>query len=200
MKQICCAITALLVLFFSTIATATVSPAWVLTLMTKSEPLPPKWRPTFEASSVVIAGMSDELPVYAGVDGPSKTAALLVSLGWFESHFQPDATGDCDKTDPTTGMCVPGSIPHSFCMFQVNETNFAGLGVTRDEIMTDFKTCARSALRMIRQSFTVCAAKPHEDRLDHYAAGGAGCKTPLREKGRHRIRKGDWLFGAIPPP
>jgi hypothetical protein len=190
-------LTIVLVLLPST-ASAAVNPAWVRALMTKSEPTPPPWIGTFDSSAAIIASVADELPVYAGDDGPAKTAALLVSIGWFESHFRPDAKGDCDKRDPVTKICVAGSRAHSFCMFQIHETNFASLGVTETQVQTDLRVCARSALRLVRISFRVCAEKPHLDRLDHYAAGGNGCRTPLHEEGRHRMRKGDWLFNAIP--
>lgn len=177
-------------------AHASVNPAWVRTLMMKSEPRAP-WIDTYQASAEVIAAVSDELPVYAGEEGPEKTAALLVSIGWFESHFRPDAKGDCDQVHPVTRMCVTGSRAHSFCMFQIHETNFASLKVTEAEVQGDLRICTRSALRLVRNSFRTCASKPHENRLDQYTTGGSGCLSPRHDEGRHRIRKADWLFDAI---
>lgn len=188
-------VTIFIVLFAGT-AHASVNPAWVRALMTKSEPRAP-WAHTYDASSAIIAAVSDEMPVYAGEDGAAKTAALLVSIGWFESHFRPDAKGDCDQIHPVTRMCVPGSRAHSFCMFQVHETNFASLGVTETEVQSSFLVCARSALRLVRNSFRTCASHPHENRLDQYTTGGRGCQSPRHEEGRHRIRKAEWLFESI---
>lgn len=189
-------IVTIFVVLVSGTARASVNPEWVRALMVKSEPRAP-WAHTYESSSAIIAGVSDEMPVYAGEEGAAKTAALLVSIGWFESHFRPDAKGDCDQIHPVTRMCLPGSRAHSFCMFQIHETNFAWLGVTETEVQNSLSVCARSALRLIRNSFRTCASQSRENRLDQYTTGGNGCQSPRHEEGRHRIRKADWLFDAI---
>lgn len=164
---------------------------WVLKLMFAVQPVAP-WTNTYESSAEVIAEESIHNPLFEGEDG-RKTAAILVALGKFEGALKPDAKGDCDKTDEKTGMCVKGSKPHSFCMFQVNESNFARMGVTQDQMVTDFRVCTKTALRLAHESFRSCRSLPLEDRLNAYAEGRGGCR-PSVVKGKHRMNYGMHLF------
>jgi hypothetical protein len=80
-------------------------------------------------------------------------------------------------------------------MFQISETNFSTLGVTALSLKDSFPLCARTALRMLRTSMSVCAARPFEERLSWYAAGGPSCtRSPdAVAKSRHRVLKGLWI-------
>lgn len=170
--------------------------AWILNLILTLQPSAP-WSETYGRTAEAIARVSEASPVFAGEDGPARTAAMLVALAWFESSFRPDAAGDCDRKQPN-GMCAPGGRPRSFCLFQIGESNFAALGVTREQVQTDVDVCADAAIRMVRISFQVCRARPLEDRLGHYASGGSSCDGVAAS--RNRIRKGMWLFRSTPPP
>jgi hypothetical protein len=144
--------------------------AWVLAAMVSLEASPP-WAETYAETAEAIADVSLEAPLFPGEHGPLRTAALLTSLAWFESRFDPRAVGDHGR---------------SVCLVQVHASNHAALGVTRDELLEDPRTCLRAGLEMIRRSFAVCARRPLEERLGHYAAGKAGCDRGLRES-RHRV-------------
>ncbi len=165
-----------------------VDPAWVLQLMLVVQPRAP-WLETYPETAAAIAAASEEEPLFSGKKGAEKTAALLVSVAWFEGAFRPDAEGDHRAGKPT-----------SFCAMQVNQSNFAALGTTREELLRNVRACVRAGLRMMRISFGVCRRETLEHRLDHYASGGEGCRRPARDEGAHRVRKALWLFSKHPPP
>jgi hypothetical protein len=145
--------------------------AWILGLMLLMQPRAP-WLATYAITSASIAEVVEaERPLFDGAHGRERTAALLVSLAWFESTFQPDALGDKGKA-------------HG--LYQVH-----GHGELGEPL-----EATRVALAMIRQSFAICRARPLEERLAWYAQGGADCSAMSAEalkKSRHRIAKAMWL-------
>ena len=170
------------------------SAAAVLAMMLNTDPKieTVAHRDTFESSAIVIAKVSADSPIFAGPDAVERTEALLVALGFHEGSLKPDAAGDCSpsETDPKTGMCLPGGTPHSFCMFQVHESNFAALKTTRTEVQSDFEVCARSAITMLRASLSICRGRPQEELLGNYASGGGLCGGPKGQglaKSRTRV-------------
>jgi hypothetical protein len=175
---------------------------WILALMLKAEPSPP-WRATYERTASAIAKAAHASPLFEGEHGAEKTAALIVGVAWFESAFKPDAAGDCTDAKGAVLDCrKPGAIPHSFCALQVSETNFKGLGTTREEVQTDIDACIRHGLRLMHQSFAVCRSAPLEERLTWYASGGPTCseREDARRKARHRFLKGQSLFRSVVLP
>lgn len=175
-----------------------VDPSWVLALMLELEPKSP-FRETFDRTSTAIARASERSPL-PGQDA-NKTAAILVSVAWFESRFQPDAEGDCDKTNET-GTCVKGSKPHSFCLLQIGESNFKGFRTTREEVQTNVDSCITVGLGLMNQSFRICASKPLPERLAQYAGGGPVCftKDEARKKSGSRMAKAVWIYSHKAPP
>jgi hypothetical protein len=180
--------------------------AWVLSLLTALAPQAP-WTDTYGASARAIARVSLARPLFQGASGPAKTGALLAAVGLFESSLRPDAEGDCTKdgkgVKSVSGRCPPGATPHSWCFFQVNESNFATLGITRAQIQGSVEVCADAAIELAHVSFGICRARPLEDRLAQYAAGKGGCGGPNGEglaESRHRVTKGRWLFERFPIP
>ncbi len=178
-----------------------VTAAYVLSMMLKGQPRTPivTWGNTYESTAASIAKNVKTYPLFTGEFAEEQTASVMVSLGIMEGSLKPDAKGDCDKTDPKTGMCEPGSTPHSFCMFQVHESNHKFLGVTRDELLTDIDKCVVAGLRMAKASFSKCAHRPVLDRLNQYATGGDRCVAVVeKDKGIHRMRRAQWLFANSP--
>jgi hypothetical protein len=157
--------------------------AWILTLMIALQPHAP-WLSTYPETADAIARASIAEPLFAGKDGPARTAALLVAIGWFESRFQADAVGDHGR---------------SVCLVQIGESNFKALGVTRETMLTSVATCIHAGITMIRESMAACKARPLDERLGHYAAGGNGCSN---EGGltasRHRMLLAKRLFASVP--
>lgn len=203
--------------FFKALAITIVTlKAWILSTMLALEPSSP-YKETFDSTASVFAQSAINSPLFCTKqpDGScaftdndkKKTAALYISIGWFEGAFQQDAKGDCDKKKPD-GTCVKGATPHSFCMFQVNDSNLKGLGTTRDEILKDFSKCVAAGNQMLRSSFHVCAARPLTGRLRWYAAGGPDCATKataaqeadVAKKSEHRMNKAVWIYDHYPFP
>ena len=177
---------------------------WILKLMIMLAPSTP-WRETYRATAEAFATSAVESPLFGGLSGSAKTAALYVSLGWFEASLRADAEGDCtDKAGKPVasvgGRCPEGATPHAFCIFQIDRTNLAGLGLTRDIIQSDVSACVRAGNMMMHRSFAMCRSKPTDDRLAWYAAGGPTCADRGSIESRHRMAKASWLFRTSPPP
>lgn len=158
-----------------------VEAAQILALMIELEPNSP-YRDTFSETAEVFAKVANEAPLFKGEDGSQRTAALFVSVAWFESRFNQKAIGDHG---------------HSLCEFQIGISNLKALETSKDEILNNVEVCTRSARRMMSISFGVCRGKDVLDVLGHYAFGGQKCGGEdgegLRES-RHRMRKADFLF------
>lgn len=122
---------------------------WILALMLglmAHEPAP--WSSTYPATAAAIANAATEAPLFAGKDGPARTAALLVSVAWFEGRFDPKAH---NATDPGGG---------SFGMFQSSRRPIASA-----------EEQARHALGALRVSFRECSARAPQDWVAFYASG-----------------------------
>jgi len=172
--------------------------AYALAVMLAIQPNSP-YKESFEKSAKAVSSASIRSPIFAGSDGVAKTVDLVISVANFESGLQPDANGDCDQTTDK-GICVKGSKPHSFCMMQINESNFKGYRTTREEILTNIDICVSIGISMMKQSFRICHDRPLDERLAWYAGGGNGCPTGLDavRKSKHRIDKAMWLFKTYP--
>lgn len=163
--------------------------AWILAAMTTKEPNA-AWKASYATTAEAFAVVAEDSPLFGGDDGVKRTAALELAVTWFESTFAPDAVGDKTCVEyawhgPVLGYawgfpyyatgCARRGEARSFCLFQVGESNFAFLGVTRDQIMADRETCARAGVTMLRVSMEICKGRSSSDVLAHYAAGGATC-------------------------
>lgn len=169
----------------------------VLEMMLAAESHPERspWRSTYPATAAAIAAAANANPLFKGPRGPEETAAEIVSVAWFESHFEQRASGDreCLERDAKK-ECTKRGEPRSWCAMQVHDSNFAGMKVTRDELLDDIGKCVSTGLRLMHESYRTCAGRPHEERLNQYATGGPLCVTPLHDEGGHRVRKGVWLL------
>ena len=168
-----------------------VEASFVLEMMLKAEPRPTPWHDTYMSTAQAVAKSANKYPLFAGDDGPAKSAALAVGVMWFESHFEPKAKGDrqCLERD-ARGDCLKRGEPQSLCAFQVGVSNFKGLGVTEESILGDIQVCSDSGFRMMRTSFSICSGGDWtiEDRLNQYATGGSVCQRPFHDEGGHRVR------------
>jgi len=165
---------------------------WVLGTMINLQPHAP-WETSYGRTAEVLAKIAAEEPLFAGEDGPRKTASWFVSVAWFESNFNPKAEGDCRVQDAKK-RCI--AQPQSFCLFQIGSSNFASLGVNLHAIMNDPEVCTRAARKMMKISIGVCRSRPIEDWLGQYASGGENCGGLVES--RHRVNKAKWIFGRFP--
>lgn len=160
-----------------------VTPDWVFALMLKGQPQKTPWMDTYRSSAEAIAEAAAANPLFEGSDGDAKTAAVMVGVAIPESALRPDAVGDQGT---------------SYCLFQVNRSNFRGLGVTEEQMRTDVRVCASAGLRMMHMSFRVCRHQPLKYRLSWYAAGRDGCAP--NSASERRVGLGMRLFEQVPPP
>ena len=171
---------------------------WAITVMNSVQPpSATPWANTYEGSAETIVKVAEEQPLFKGEEGVRRTVAQLLSLGWFESRFDPKAKGD-GKCLATTvdGRCTKRGQPQSLCMFQIGRSNFASLKTTEAEILGNFEVCVRSAMTMIRISYGICAGRPSSDLLGHYASGGNTCGGLIES--RHRVNKAVWIMSRFP--
>lgn len=167
---------------------------YALQLMLKAQPtnnVP--WKDTYPATAEAIAEAAAAHPLFKGENGDKRTVSVMVAVADFESKFNPKAVGDCPDKD-SNGMCVPGSEPRSFCTFQIHNSNFKFLGVTKMQLLEDTKLCATSGLRMMHKSFETCKGWKPTELLNQYATGGGVCVRPKHDEGEHRMRKAQWLY------
>lgn len=146
--------------------------AWMLTLQPAR--ITP-WASTYEATATAIASVVESEPPLFDKDATRvRTAALLVSLAWFESRFDVRAVGD------------HGSA-HG--LYQVHD---------RGEL-ADPAEATRVALDMVRASFRACRGRDRDELLGWYAAGGPDCTRGLRES-RNRLALARRLAAKAPVP
>jgi hypothetical protein len=140
---------------------------------------PVPWEATYPATADALAAAAIAEPLFDGARGAEHTLDLLVSLAWFESHFNPTAVGD--------GGASVG-------LFQIAP---ATAGATRAQLL-DPAQAAPIAIRLLRQSRRICKGRPVEEQLAWYARGGGGCSDKGYELSRHRWAKAKWLYTAHP--
>lgn len=175
-----------------------VDPAWILAAMTALEPESP-YRETFARTAHAIAAESSRSPLPGQTE--DRTAAIVLGVAWFESRFQVDAMGDCEKST-AFGTCAPGAKrPRSLGLMQIGVDNLRAYQVASEDAVSDPAVNVRVGLSMARQSFKICAARPLPDRLAWYAKGGNGCPrdTDGVLKSQHRVNKAIWIYAHFGP-
>jgi hypothetical protein len=127
----------------------------------------------------------DEPPLFGGKNAKARTAAVLLSVAYFESGFN-------RNVDFGLGKLARGDNGNSWCLTQQNvgkgktiawnptKNRYAKYGDpveeveqgwTGVELVTDRKKCLRVALRGIRASFRSCQSYPLVERLRSYGSG-----------------------------
>lgn len=147
------------------------------------QPVAP-WSSSFDSTAEGIVKGAIAVPVFDGPLGIERTVILDISLSWFESRFNPKAEGDC----PGKVRCDEGERGKAYGLGQVHGQRVEG---------AEAQTIQMN--RMVKQSFKACSARPMNEWLGWYAAGGNDCDRGLKES-RHRIMRALWLFKKFPPP
>lgn len=132
------------------------------------------WVATYPETADAIASVcAQEASTY---ELALRCSAVLVALSWFESRFDPTAEGDEGR---------------SLGLWQIQ----AGTARSTRTQLLDTRSSAIAASRLVRLSTRICRARPREERLAWYAAGGVGCSS---ERGfvlsRHRMAIADALL------
>lgn len=124
--------------------------AWVVGLMMALEPSAP-WRTTYEKTAEAIARAAEAEPLFEE-KGEERTAALLVSVAWYESHFKPNAKSSNGKW---------------FCLYQIDKRYLSD----PEKSLSDPEFCTRTAVKIIKNSFQQCDKHPENERLSVYLSG-----------------------------
>jgi Transglycosylase SLT domain len=155
---------------------------WALSIMVYLQPAAP-WLDSYPTTATALAYAAEDAPLFKGPHGTEQTVALLLSIAWFESRFDPSARGDHGA---------------SLGLFQI-APGTAGSFVAKDDLL-DPALAARTALRLVRQSFAICQERPQDERLAWYTHGGPDCSPLGVSTSRNRMLKAAWLFAHKPPP
>jgi hypothetical protein len=134
--------------------------AWIVGLMVALQPSAP-WRPTYEKTAEAIARVASSEPLFEGEDGEARTAALLVSIAWYESHLKPDA-----RSKAGNGRWV--------CLYQIHKRHLAD----PKKALTDPEVCTREAVKLLRASLAACAKRPKNERLAFFVSGACDKGLP----------------------
>ena len=115
--------------------------------------------------AAAIANASEAAPLWEGDDGPKRTALLLLSIGWHESHLRPEVLS-CK---------VRGDANSSLGAFQLH-TRAAWGGYSQEQVCGDEALQARLALRLLRKQRDR-GVGDERALLRAFAAGDAGKET-----------------------
>jgi Transglycosylase SLT domain len=158
--------------------------AWILVLMIALQPRAP-WRDTYEQTATAIADVVENEPaLFTGPEAKERTAALLIGLSWAESRFDPKAIGDHGR---------------SVGLYQLFGANLpTPEGFKRNDILGNQVNATKVALRMLRESMSVCRKRPVGEQLGWYASGDGQCSKGLSES-RYRVGLAQKVFKQHPP-
>ncbi|MDB4944374.1 MAG: hypothetical protein JWP97_3908 [Labilithrix sp.] len=154
----------------------TVPVAWVVGLLVALEPSAP-WRPTFEKTAEAIARVAESDPLF-DERGEERTAALLVSIAWYESRLKPNARSK-------NGQWL--------CLYQVDKRHLP----EPQKALEDPELCTRAALKIIRASLQACTRQRPDDRLAQFMSGS--CERGGTES-RYRMFLASKLLKDHPVP
>ena len=158
--------------------------AWIYALMIALVPSAP-WKSSYLDTAHAIEDVSRESPLYPGDDGPARTAAEIVAIGYFESHFDPNAVGD------------KGS---SIGFGQIGVSNLRDLGLKSPDDLRDVRTNLRAMVTLLRESHRVCRGHPLRQQLAAYATGRGLCTVPEGiVASEHRMARAELLLREHPP-
>jgi len=149
---------------------------WVVSLMVALEPSAP-WRPTFEKTAEAIARVAESDPLFED-RGEERTAALLVSVAWYESRLKPNAKS-------ANGQFL--------CLYQVDRRHLPD----PQKALDDPEVCTRAALKILKGSLAKCTARPFDERLAMFMSGS--CDRGLAES-RYRMFLATKLLKEHPVP
>lgn len=165
-----------------------VTAALVMKMMHYLEPQGP-YVPDYGEISEAIAQAANHDPLFPGrPDGCIRTAAILVSLAWYESRFHKTVVGDQGR---------------SFGLYQIQPPT-AKHAMNQ---LTNPATASYIAIDLIRTSITACKSQPWESRLSWYiSSNGCPDHPVIRKKSINRMATAERLVRvhfpdkALPPP
>jgi hypothetical protein len=140
-----------------------------------------------------IAVASLEKPLFEGVDGARRTAALITAVGVFEGGYNNQAKGDCKNRPPGWPGCgkTADTQPTSFCFGQIHFADGVEKvkGYTPEELLANPLSCARAMREILRDSIKISPKDP----LRSYA-GTSGPAAKRWDLARKLFREVTWDY------
>jgi hypothetical protein len=179
--------------------------AWLVTIMVATVP-PGGWRSKaqaresaaqgrarYEAIAQAIAEASldpRERPLFDGADGRLRTAALLLSISFHESHWRRDVDLGLGRYGPRGGR-------RYHCLMQIAvDRGKTAEGWTAAQLVADRERCMRAGLHILQRGRRLCDRAGPRAFLNHYASGYC-------DRGRKQVKR-RWetyrSFMRRPPP
>lgn len=159
-----------------------ITSALVMSALYKLEPNSPHV-PQYAEISEAITEASNQDPLFPqDKDGCRKTAAILISIAWFESRFHTNAVGDNGK---------------SFGLFQIQPPT----AQVKSNILLNPRTASFVAVDLVRKSFQACEKRPYEERLSWYVSS-SGCPSHpiIVKKSLDRMLMSNRILPMLAPP
>ena len=106
-----------------------------------------------------------ERPLFDGLDGRRKTAALMLAISQHESHWRRDV-------DLGLGRYSPRGRRRYHCLMQIAvDRGKTGEGWTAAQLVENRRRCFQSGLHILQRGRRLCDAKGPRAFLNHYASG-----------------------------
>lgn len=153
---------------------------WLLTVMLVTVP-PGKSRVPQEARETAVQGKAryaaiartiaqvsldpKEKPLFSGPDGRRKTAALMLAIAYYESHWRRDV-------DLGIGPRARGGGGRYHCMMQIGvPKGKTPEGWTPKQLVQSRQRCFRRGLHLLQRGRRLCDSAGPRAFLNHYASG-----------------------------
>lgn len=142
----------------------------------------------------LIEVVSSEPPLYADDEDRIKTAAVMLAIIDYESHFSRDVDVGARKGDGGTSWCLAQiNIGKGRIHVKEDGTVEFGTGWSGRDLVEDRTKCLRAELAVIRASFA-CKTEDKYAKLNLYASGK--CEWGYRES-KHRMKLAFKLEGQL---
>jgi len=141
--------------------------------------------------------VQEEEPLFKGKNGRVQTAALVMSMAFFESGLK-------KEVDFGTGKWGRGDFGRSWCLMQINlGKGQVSWGTTEmktwsgQDLVNDRKKCFKVGITALRLSLGACQGKAGGDKLSSYTTGTCRDNEPT---GRSRWNYAWRLLSRFTPP
>jgi hypothetical protein len=163
---------------------------WLLHLITAAAPPErlaaapqfPGWEETAEQKTARYTSIATDLysvvwaddfePLFPGVEGRARTAALVLAVAYHESGFSHDVDkGPCYQPKNSKILRCDGGM--AVCLLQVHMGYWGKTkeGWTKEQMFQDRKKCFTVGIRKMRQSMSTCRTNSDQHKLAAYASG-----------------------------
>lgn len=158
-----------------------ISQTTIMAMLYHLEPMGP-YVPHYQEIATAVTKAANEQPLFPQHEsGSQATAAILISLAWYESRFHTNVVGDNGK---------------SFGLFQIQPPTAKVDG----KLLLLPMNAAFIATDLVRESFRQCEKRPWTERLSWYVSSNGCPKHPIIvKKSMERLMLAQQLFAKFFP-